>query len=60
MNEYLEPLCSGNNYIKNMQEFPMSSEQHNPLLHNEEYVSCDVQSLSTKVPVNETINYILQ
>ena len=45
MNEYLEPLCSGNNYIKNMQEFPMSSEQHNPLLHNEEYVSYDVHNL---------------
>ena len=38
----------------------MSLEQHNPLLHNKEYVLYDVQSLSTKVPVNETMNYILQ
>ena len=61
MNKCLKPLCSENNYIiNNTQEFPMSLEQHNPLLHNKEYVLYDVQSLSTKVPVNETMNYILQ
>ena len=59
--KYLKPLCSGNNYIiRNTQEFPMSLKQQDPLLPDEEYVSYDVESLFTSVPVHETIDYILQ
>ena len=31
-----------------------------PLKHDEEYVSCDVQSLFTNIPLKETIDYILE
>ena len=50
--EYLKPLCNGNNYIiRNTHEFSMSLKQQDPLLLDEEYVSCDVESLFTNVPV---------
>ena len=52
IDEYLKPLCSG--------EFPMSLKQQDPLLPDEEYVSYDVESLFTILPVHETIDYILQ
>ena len=59
--KYLKPLCSGNNYIiRNMQEFPMSLKQQDPSSPDKEYVSYDVESLFTNVPVHETIDYILQ
>ena len=59
--KYLKPLCSENNYIiRNTQEFPMPLKQQNPLLPDKEYVSYDVESLFTNVPVHETIDYILQ
>ena len=38
----------------------MYLKQQNPLLPDEEYVSCDVESLFTNVPVHETIDHILQ
>ena len=38
----------------------MSLKQQDPLLPDEEYVSYDVESLFTNVPVHETIDYILQ
>ena len=56
--KYLKPLCSGHNYIiRNMQEFPMSLKQQDPL-PDEEYVSHDVESLFANVPVHGTIDYI--
>ena len=59
--KHLKPLHSGNNYIiRNMQEFPMSLKQQDPLLPDEEYISYDVESLFTNVPVHETTDYILQ
>ena len=59
--EYLKPLCSGNNYIIRItQEFPMSLKQQDPLLPEKEYVSYDVESLFSNVPVHETIDYMLQ
>ena len=59
--KYLKPLCCGYNYIiRSMQEFPMSLKQQDPLLPDEEYISYDVESLFTNVPVHETIDYILQ
>ena len=58
--EYLKPLCSDNDYIiRNIQEFPKLLQQQNPLLSNEEYVSHNVKSLFTNVPIQETIDYIL-
>ena len=41
------------------QEFPKLLQQQDPLLPNEEYVTYDVQSLFTNVPIQETIDYIL-
>ena len=38
----------------------MPLKQQNPLLPDKEYVSYDVESLFTNVPVHETIDYILQ
>ena len=50
--DYLKPLCSDNDYIiRNTQEFPKLLQQQNPLLLNEEYVSYDVKSLFTNVPI---------
>ena len=57
---YLKPLCSDNDYIiRNTQEFPKLLQQQDPLLSHEEYVSYDVKSLFTNVPIQETIDYIL-
>ena len=59
--KYLKLLYSGNNYIiRNKQELPMSFQKQDPLLPDKEYVSYDVESLFTNVPVPETIDYILQ
>ena len=58
--DYLKPLCSDNDYIiRNTQEFPKLLQQQDPLLSHEEYVSYDVKSLFTNVPIQETIEYIL-
>ena len=38
----------------------MSLKQQDPLLLDEKYVSYDVETLFTDVPVHETIDYILQ
>ena len=38
----------------------MSLKQQDPLIPDEEYISYDVESLFTYVPVHETIDYILQ
>ena len=60
IDDYLKPLCSDNDYIiRNTQEFPKLLQQQDPFLPNEEYVWYDVKSLFTNVPIQETINYIL-
>ena len=57
--DYLKPPCSDNgNIIRNTQEFPKLLQQ-DPLLPNEENLSCDVKPLFSKVPIQETIDYIL-
>ena len=38
----------------------MSLKQQDPLLPEEEYISYDVESLFTNVPVHETTDYMLQ
>ena len=58
--DYLKPLYSDNDYItRNTQEFPKLIQQEDPLLSNEEDVSCYVKSLFINVPIQETIDYIL-
>ena len=58
--EYLKPLYSDNEFIiANTQEFAKLIQQQQPLKSDEEYVSYDVESLFTNVPVMDTINYTL-
>ncbi|XP_066920538.1 uncharacterized protein [Clytia hemisphaerica] len=58
--EYLKPLCSENSYIiRNTQDFPSILKEQETLSPNEEYVSYDVESLFTNIPVEDTITYIL-
>ena len=58
--DYLKSLCRDNDYmIRNTQEFPKLLQQQDPLLSNEEYVSYNVKSLLTNVPIQEKIDYIL-
>ena len=58
--DYLKPLCSDNDYIiRNIKKFPKLSQQQDPSLPNEEYVSYDVKFLFTNGPIEETIDYIL-
>ena len=57
---YLKPLCSDNKYIiRNTQDFPKLFLDEPPLNDNEEYVSYDVESLFTNIPIEDTINYIV-
>ena len=58
--EDLKPFIDENPYIiRNTQEFPSILKGEPPLETNEKYVSYDVESLFTNIPVKETINYIL-
>ena len=58
--QYLKPLCAENNFIiTNTQDFASMIKEQPPLQDNEEYVSYDVESLFTNVPINETIDHIL-
>lgn len=57
---YLKPLISENtNIIKNTQSFPEMLKNQPHLNSTEEYVSYDVESLFTNVPVRETIDFII-
>ena len=57
---YLKPLCSNNEYIIwDTQEFEKIIREQDPLKYNEQYVSYDVESLLTNVPVQETTEYII-
>ena len=59
--DYLKPLIEHNDYIiKNTQEFATMIKSEPPLLSNQEYVSYDVESLFTNIPIEETIDYILR
>ena len=56
---YLKPLCQNEYKINDTQSFPSMLKDQEPLNPNEEYVSYDVESLFTNIPVDETINYII-
>ena len=58
--EYLKPLVDESPYvIRNTQDFPSILIAEPTLETDEEYVSYDVESLFTNIPITETINYIL-
>ena len=58
---YLKPLCFNNNYIiRNTQDFATTITSQPPLNLDEEYVSYDVESLFTNIPIKETIAYIIK
>ncbi|XP_066931880.1 uncharacterized protein [Clytia hemisphaerica] len=57
---YLKPLVDENDYvIKNTQKFPSMIRNLPRLNDSEEFVSYDVESLFTNVPVRPTIDYII-
>ena len=55
--KYLKPLADENPYIiRNMQDFPSLLKAEPPLETDEEYVSYDVGSFFTNIPIRETTN----
>ena len=56
---YLKSLCQNEYKTDNTQSFPSMLKQKTPLSLDEEYVSYDVESLFIKIPVDETISYVL-
>ena len=61
ISEYLKPLYENNDFIiKNTQDFAQIIREQPPLEENEEYVSHDVESLFTNVPIHDTRKYILE
>ena len=61
ISEYLKPYYENNDFIiKNTQDCAQVIREHPPLEENEEYVSSDVESLFTNVPIDDTIKYILE
>ena len=59
ISQYLKPLCENEYKISDTQTFASMIKNQTPLSSNEEYVSCDVDSLFTNIPVEETIEYII-
>ena len=57
--EYPKPLCSNQYKISDTQEFASLIKDRPPLNDDEEYVSYDVDSPFTDIPVAETIEYII-
>ena len=57
--EFLKPLCSLQNKISDTHEFASLIKNQPPLNDDDEYVSYDVDSLFTNIPVTETIEYII-
>ena len=56
---YLEPLCDSEYTIKDTQYFAKLIKELPPLKEDEEDVSYDIESLFTNIPINGTIDYIL-
>ena len=57
--EYLKPLALNEYKINDCLKFPDMIKALPPLQKNEEYVSYDVDSLFTNIPLKETIYYII-
>ena len=58
--EYLKPLSQNEYSIKDTQCFSEMLRDLPPLNIDEEYVSYDVDSLFTNIPLKETTDYILE
>ena len=59
ISQYLKPLCKNKGTINDTQSFSADIKNIPPLQEDEEDVSYDVESLFTNIPINETIDYIL-
>ena len=57
ISDYLRPLCKNEYSINDTQKFQLSSLP--PLQGDEEDVSYNVESLFTNIPIEETINYVI-
>ena len=58
--DYLRPLCKNEYSINDTQKFPSMLSSIPPLQDDEEDVSYDAESLFTNIPIQETINYIIE
>ena len=58
ISQYLKPLCKNKGTINDTQSFSADITNIPPLQEHED-VSYDVESLFTNIPINETIDYIL-
>ena len=56
---YLKPLCNSEYIIKDTQSFAKLIKELPPLKEDEEDASHDIESLFTHIPINDTIDYIL-
>ena len=56
---YLKRLCQNEYKINDTQSFASEIKEQPPLNEDIEYVSYDVDSLFTNVPVQETIDYVI-
>ena len=59
ISQYLKPLCKNEFTINDTQTFSANIKNIPPLQEDEEDVSYDVESPFTNIPINETIDYIL-
>ena len=59
ISRYLKPLCDSEYTIKYTQSFAKLIKELSPLKGDEEDVSYDTDSLFTNIPINDTIDYIL-
>ena len=57
--EYIKPLALNEYKINDCLKFPNIIKALTPLQKNEEYVSYDVDSFFTNIPLKETVDYII-
>ena len=60
VSDCLRPLCKNEYSTNDTQKFPSMLSSIPPLQDDEEDVSYDVGSLLTNLPIQETINYIIE
>ena len=60
MSDYLRPLCKNEYSINDTQKFPIMLSSIPLLQDDKEDVSYDVESLFTNIPIQETINCIIE
>ena len=60
ISDYLRALYENEYSINDTQKFPSMLSSIPPLQDDEEDVSYDVESLFTNIPIQETINYIIE